>query len=95
MQTNLVQYDALYPAAVITLNCPQTRNALSGRMVDEIMAALKMAEDDGNIRSLIVTGTESAFSSGMDLKELRRALDERSWIKTVANYGLRLSVAKS
>ncbi len=76
MEPELVVYENRYPAAVITLNSPRTRNALSMPMVDEIMAALKRAEDDGNVRALILTGAESAFSAGMDLKELRRALDE-------------------
>ncbi len=77
MATDLIQYETRYPAAVITLDCPRTRNALSARMVDAIMAALHMAEDDPNVRALILTGADSAFSSGMDLKELHRALDER------------------
>src|ERR1035437_2321475 len=76
METELVGYETRYPAAVITRNGPQTRNALSMPMVDAIMAALHRAEDDSSVRALIVTGAESAFSAGMDLKELRRALDE-------------------
>jgi hypothetical protein len=46
MATELVDYEIRYPAAVITLNCPQTRNALSMPMVDAIMAALHRAEDE-------------------------------------------------
>lgn len=75
METKLVGYQTRYPAAVITLNSPQTRNALSMPMVDGIMTALEHAEQDSNVRALILTGSESAFSAGMDLKELRRALD--------------------
>ncbi len=81
METELVCYETHYPAAVITLNCPQTRNALSMRMVDAVMAALRRAQDDSSVRALIVTGVESAFSAGMDLRELRRALDEMKFDK--------------
>lgn len=76
METKLVGYETRHPAAVITLNCPQTRNALSMPMVDAIMGALRRAEEDGRVRALIITGSESAFSAGMDLKELHRALDK-------------------
>lgn len=75
MGTELVGYETHLSAAVITLNSPQTRNALSMTMVDAIMAALRRAEEDSTVRSLILTGSESAFSAGMDLKDLRRALD--------------------
>jgi methylglutaconyl-CoA hydratase len=82
METELVGYETRYPAAVITLKSPQTRNALSMPMVDAIMAALHRAEDDSSVRALILTGAESAFSAGMDLKELRRALDEMKFDKS-------------
>lgn len=84
MGTELVAYETRYPAAVITLNSPETRNALSMPAVDAIMAALQRAEDDDHVRALILTGTGSAFSSGMDLKELRRALDEIKFSKSGA-----------
>lgn len=84
METELLLYETRYPAAVITLNCPQTRNALSAAMVDAIMLALRRAEDDSRVRALIVTGAGSAFSAGMDLKELRSALDKLNVDKTGA-----------
>jgi methylglutaconyl-CoA hydratase len=82
MGPELVLYETHYPAAVITLNSPQTRNALSMRMVDEIMRALRNAEEDAKVRALILTGTDPAFSAGMDLKELRSALDAMKFDKS-------------
>lgn len=75
METALVSYEIHQSAAVITLKSPQTRNALSMPMVSAILTALQRAEDDSSVRALILTGSESAFSAGMDLKELHRALD--------------------
>ena len=75
MGIELVGYEIHHSAAVITLNFPQTRNALSMPMVDATMTALRRAEENSNVRSLILTGSESAFSAGMDLKEIRRALN--------------------
>jgi methylglutaconyl-CoA hydratase len=71
----IVQYEARYPAAIIRLNNPDTRNALSIPMIDSIAAAFERAENDAAVRAIIFTGTGSAFCAGMDLKELRAALD--------------------
>jgi len=71
----MVQYEARYPAAIITLNNPDTRNALSIPMIDSIAAAFERAESDPGVRAIVFTGAGSAFCAGMDLKELREALD--------------------
>ena len=72
----IVQYEARYPAAIITLNNPETRNALSIPMIDAIAAAFEQAEKDSQVRAIIFTGVGSAFCAGMDLKELHAALDD-------------------
>jgi methylglutaconyl-CoA hydratase len=71
----IVQYEARYPAAIITLNNPGTRNALSIPMIAALTAAFGRAESDPGVRAIIFTGAGPAFSAGMDLKELREALD--------------------
>ena len=76
MPDEIVLYEARYPAAIITLNNPQHRNALSTAMIDGLMTAIKRAEDDARVRALIFTGTDPAFSAGMDLQELRAVLDK-------------------
>ncbi len=56
--------------ATITLNRPGMHNALSERLVDEIMAAVAQADADPEVRVLILTGAGGkAFSSGYDIKE--------------------------
>jgi len=56
------------PAAVatITLARPQTLNALTGAMVDELRAAVEEAGGSG-ARCLLITGEGRGFSSGADL----------------------------
>src|SRR5258708_19823635 len=70
MADQIVRYEARYPAAIITLNNPAHRNALSAAMIDGLMAAIKRAEDDPRVRALIFTGLESAFSAGLHLADL-------------------------
>jgi len=56
--------------ATITLNRPDKRNAISTQMIDELLAALNAVEVS-TARAAIITGTGSAFCSGMDLEALK------------------------
>ena len=60
--------------AVLTLNRPDKRNALSRQLIAELTAAFAEAEADPGIRSIIFTGNGPAFCAGMDLDELRGTL---------------------
>jgi enoyl-CoA hydratase len=56
--------------AVMTLDAPDRRNALTLPMVDEIAAALDAVEADPTVGALVVTGTAPAFCAGADLSHL-------------------------
>jgi methylglutaconyl-CoA hydratase len=56
--------------AIVTLNRPEKRNALSFEMIGEFLAALNEIEKSA-AQVLIVTGAGKAFCAGMDLDELR------------------------
>lgn len=54
--------------AVITLNRPQARNAMSGPMTAALDKALDYAERNGDVRAVVVTGAGGAFCAGGDVK---------------------------
>jgi methylglutaconyl-CoA hydratase len=56
--------------ATLTLNRPDKRNAISFELIDDLLAALKEVETSDAI-VLILTGAGKAFSSGMDLDNLK------------------------
>jgi len=56
--------------AIITLNRPDKRNAISFELIDDLLRALKEVEESDAI-VLIVTGAGKAFSAGMDLENLK------------------------
>jgi len=59
--------------AVVTIDRPQARNAISQEVVDEMRAALGLVARDTNARALILTGAGPAvFASGADIRELRQ-----------------------
>lgn len=60
------------PVRVLTLNRPQSRNALSGDLIRALYTALKEADADEGVRVVVLTGTDPAFCAGVDLKEAAR-----------------------
>lgn len=54
--------------AVLTLNRPDRRNALSPGLIEDLIAALDLARDDVEVRVVVLTGAgERAFCAGGDL----------------------------
>lgn len=54
---------------VVTLNRPERRNALTIQLLNELIAAIKVASDEPQERILILRGAGIAFCTGLDLKE--------------------------
>ena len=55
----------------ITLNRPDTRNALSEDIIDGLINALKKADEDKNVGCIVLTGAGKSFSSGGNLQEIK------------------------
>jgi enoyl-CoA hydratase len=54
--------------ATITLNEPETRNALSNQLLEELVAAFRASRDDDEVRCVVLTSShERVFSSGANL----------------------------
>lgn len=63
----------------LILDQPETRNALSDELLDELLAALAAARDDDEVRVVVLTSShEKIFSAGGDLKAFG---DDRSVIE--------------
>jgi enoyl-CoA hydratase len=56
--------------ATITLNRAEARNALSSEVLRKMPEAMRVAEASDDVDVLILTGTDPAFTAGLDLKEL-------------------------
>jgi len=55
--------------AVISMDRPEVYNALNFAAKKEIIKAVKMANKDDNVRSIILTGEGKAFCTGQDLND--------------------------
>ena len=68
--TNLL-YNVEGSTAVVTLNRPERRNALSLDLITEFIACLDDIDRKEEIRAVIIGATGPVFSSGHDLSEMR------------------------
>ena len=68
-----ILYEEKGPIRLITLNRPETLNAIGEGMEEEIHDALDVADDDDDARVIIITGAGRAFSSGYDIGSARNA----------------------
>lgn len=69
-QSPILLREAIGSIAVLTLNRPSARNALSEDMIAELHGALKEIYDDKAVRAVVIAANGPAFSAGHDLKEL-------------------------
>ena len=76
--SELVLYSHRGSAAVLTINRPDRRNALSRGLIAALADAFRRAADDPAARCVILTGNGPAFCAGMDLDELRGTLGDES-----------------
>ena len=58
------------PAARITLNRPEKRNALSLALMEELISALEEVGSAPEVRAIVIEGAGPAFSAGHDLGEM-------------------------
>jgi methylglutaconyl-CoA hydratase len=90
--SDLVLYEVRGSAAVLTLNRPDRRNALSRALIAAIGEAVARAAADARVRSLILTGAGPAFCAGMDLAELQESLSAGAGQAPVWDDALRLAL---
>ena len=57
---------------VITLNRPEARNAVNSALSTAVGDALQEAQDDTEVRAVVITGAGESFCAGADLKAISR-----------------------
>lgn len=61
------------PVLHVTLNRPESRNAMSLTMVNELMAVFDAVRDDSAIRAIVLRGAGGHFCAGGDIKDMAGA----------------------
>jgi enoyl-CoA hydratase/carnithine racemase len=62
-----IRYDVTDRVATITLNRPDKLNALNRDLIREVATAMRAADEDPEVRCIILTGAGRAFCSGGDI----------------------------
>src|ERR1700745_1432548 len=57
---------------VLTMNRPESRNALNTDLISALHTALVHADRDASVRAVVLTGADPAFCAGLDLKQVER-----------------------
>ncbi|VDD75408.1 unnamed protein product [Mesocestoides corti] len=55
---------------LVQLNKPESHNALSPNLIDQLASSVEELDADASIRCLVLTGSEKVFSVGADVKHL-------------------------
>ncbi|MBI78596.1 MAG: enoyl-CoA hydratase [Rhodospirillaceae bacterium] len=63
---------------LITLNRPDSLNALSSQLISELAEALKRMDKNKEIGAMVLTGSDKAFAAGADIKEMQ----DKKWPET-------------
>ena len=71
--SEFLKYEQDGAIVTLTMNAPEVRNALTGNAaVDEFVAAVERINADTTVRVMILTGAGTAFSSGGNVKDMKR-----------------------
>jgi enoyl-CoA hydratase/carnithine racemase len=81
--------------ALLRLNRPQARNALSPEMMERIASELERLDPDPEVRCVVIAGSQKVFAAGADIK----AMSERSFAEALrhpaASFWRRLAAVRT
>jgi enoyl-CoA hydratase/carnithine racemase len=81
MEMVLLERDG--PVGWLILNRPDKRNALSLRMMSEVLKKLEMIAEDPALRVVVIRGNGPVFSAGHDLREMMDHKDDLHTVRTI------------
>ena len=85
--SDFLVYEQSGAVVTLTMNAPETRNALTGNTaVDEFVAAIARINADASVRVMILTGAGSAFSSGGNVKDMKRFTTDAVTPQQIAHW---------
>ncbi len=71
MTYNSIAYEVVDAIATITLNRPETRNAITAEVHRELTDAVARVLEDMDVKAVILTGSGGSFCAGGDIKAMQ------------------------
>jgi enoyl-CoA hydratase/carnithine racemase len=91
----LVQSSRDGHVALLRLDRPEARNALSPEAMEEIAAELERLDPDPEVRCIVIAGSDDVFAAGADIKALSERSFEESLRHPSASFWRRLAAIKT
>ena len=80
---------------LLRIDRPETRNALSPEVMEEIAAELERLDADPEVRCIVLAGNDTAFAAGADIRALRERTFEESMRHPSAAFWRRIAAVKT
>ena len=81
MSYDTIIFEILENVGVIKFNRPESLNALSSNLINELADALKKLEANENIGAIVITGSDKVFAAGADIREMQ----PKNWPQTFSD----------
>ncbi|UII54195.1 enoyl-CoA hydratase-related protein [Cytobacillus spongiae] len=76
MNYECILYEEREFVATITLNLPELRNPLTKQLCEEIVHAVRFADEREEVRAIVLTGNGPAFSAGGNMNEFKQNFEK-------------------
>jgi enoyl-CoA hydratase/carnithine racemase len=81
--------------ALLRLNRPEARNALSPELMEQLAAELERLDPDPDVRCFVLAGSEKVFAAGADIKAMAERSFEQALRHPAASFWRRLAAIKT
>jgi enoyl-CoA hydratase/carnithine racemase len=84
-----------FHVALLKLNRPEARNALSPEMMDEIASELERLDPDPEVRCIVIAGSEDVFAAGADIRAMAQRTLPEALYHPAAGFWRRVGAIKT
>jgi enoyl-CoA hydratase/carnithine racemase len=84
-----------FHVALLKLNRPEARNALSPEMMEEIASELERLDPDPEVRCVVIAGSDEVFAAGADIRAMAERTLSEALYHPAAGFWRRLAAIKT
>jgi len=84
-----------YHVALLRLDRPEARNALSPEMMEEIAGELERLDPDPAVRCIVIAGSDEVFAAGADIRAMSERTFEEALRHPAASFWRRVAAVKT
>jgi enoyl-CoA hydratase/carnithine racemase len=84
-----------FHVALLKLNRPEARNALSPEMMEEIASELERLDPDPEVRCVVISGSDEVFAAGADIRAMAERTLPEALYHPAAGFWRRIAAIKT